>query len=513
VPGEVLVRFRSGTPSATESLAIESAGATTLETFTGVPGLRLLRLDPGVTVPDALASFARNPDVRYAQPNQIYRLDASGTSGRSTPDVTTPNDPSFTLQWNWNNTGQIGGTVDDDLDAPEAWDSSTGSRSVVVGVIDTGVDYTHPDLTANMWQNTAECSGTPGVDDDANGYIDDCYGIDTINGDSDPMDDFNHGTHVAGIIGAVGNNGVGVTGLNWRVTILPCKSHDQFGNGTSASVIECFQYMAREKRQFGVNIVVTNSSWGGCPEACGFDQALHDAIAQQQRAGILAAIAAGNNFSDNDAVPVYPATYYLPNIISVAATTNTDSLASFSDWGFRTVGVGAPGQSVYSTLLGNHYGYLSGTSMASPHVAGLAALLAAQDPTRDWRAIRNLILAGGEVKGALVGKTLTGRRINANGSLNCSNTPIFGVVRPLVNEALANSPLTIAVLNINCAAPAGGMTVTITPGGQSRTLRDRGKNADLAKGDGIYSASWTPAGAGTYTLSFSNGQSTTIHVS
>src|SRR5205807_8028711 len=245
------------------------------------------------------------------------------------------------------------------------------------------------------WLNTAECNGTPGVDDDGNGYVDDCHGIDTINHDSDPMDDFGHGTHVSGIIGAVGNNGVGVTGINWNVRILPCKSHDSAGNGTSASIIECYAYVKAIKAR-GENVIATNNSYGGCPEACGFDQATMDGIAGLESVGVLFVASAGNDGANNDTTLKYPADYFLPNVIAVAATTNTDALAFFSNYGARTVAVGAPGQDVFSTWLPSTYTYLSGTSMASPQVTGIAALLKAANPTLDWFAIRNLIIAGGE---------------------------------------------------------------------------------------------------------------------
>jgi subtilisin family serine protease len=504
VPGEALVRFRPRTSVADEARANREAGGTVTKSFDlAVPGLRLVRLAPGVGVDAALARYRSSPAVLYAEPNRVWGL----AGGR----VTAPNDPQFPTQWDWNNTGQIGGKPDADVDAPEAWDHTTGDHNVVVAVIDTGIDYRHPDLKANVWDNTAECTGIPGVDDDGNGYVDDCHGIDTINGDSDPFDDFGHGTHVSGTIGAVGNNGKGVTGLNWHVQIMACKSHDAAGNATTASVVECFQYVQMEKQRFGVDVVATNNSWGGCPEACGYSRALRDAIAGQLSAGILTVAAAGNDGSNNDTTPFYPADYYLPNVIAVAATTNRDALASFSDFGARTVSVGAPGQDVYSTLPGDAYGYLSGTSMASPHVAGLAALIAAQDPSLDWRAIRNLILAGGDPKGSVAGTTITGTRVNANGSLTCSGVPVFGVLRPLESEPLGG-PLTVAALNIDCAAAAGSLTVTIDPGGTTFALRDRGRHPDLAKGDGVYSGSWTPSAAGTYTLSFSNGRTATVVV-
>ena len=228
--------------------------------------------------------------------------------------------------------------------------------------------------------------------------------------------------------------------------------------------------------------------------------------------GILYVASAGNDAANNDITPKYPTNYYLPNVIGVAATTNKDGLASFSNYGVHTVSLGAPGESVYSTydVVDDGYAYLSGTSMAAPHVAGLAALLEAKNPSLDWRALRNLMLAGGEVISSLQGKTVTGRRMNAYGSLTCSNVPVFGPLRPLPNATGGTQPL--SALNINCAAAAGGLTVTVTPGGQNLNLADNGKLADLAAGDGIYSASWTPCATGAYTFAYSNGatDSTTV---
>jgi subtilisin family serine protease len=502
VQREVLVRYRSGTSTSEMAGAAATLRASVLRTFTNVQNLQLLGLPAGTAVTDAVARLGKRSDVLYAQPNFIYHVDGT--------DVTTPNDPLYPDQWHLNNTGQLGGTPGADIHAPEAWDTSTGSSTVIVGVIDTGVQYTHPDLAANMWLNTAECNGIPGVDDDGNGYIDDCHGIDTINHDSDPMDDFGHGTHVAGIIGAVGNNGVGVTGINWTVRILPCKSHDASGNGTSASIIECYAYIQAIKAR-GENIIATNNSYGGCPEACGFDQATMDGIAGLESVGVLFVAAAANNGSNNDTILEYPADYFLPNVIAVAATTNTDALAFFSDYGVRTVAVGAPGDTVFSTWLPNTYTYLSGTSMATPQVVGIAALLKAANPSLDWIAIRNLLIAGGDTKSSLLGKTISGRRVNANGSLLCASVPVFGMLQPL-ESMTGGTPLTIAALNINCAAAAGAVSVTITPGGPTIALKDGGKLGDLAANDGIYSAQWNPCAAGTYTLSFTNGSTATVSV-
>jgi subtilisin family serine protease len=503
MPGEVLVRFRAGTSGAQMAGAARSLGASVLQTFRNVSSLQLLRLPAGSSVFGAAASLAARSDVAYAQPNFVYHVDGALD--------TVPNDPLYNQQWHLNNTGQLGGTPGDDVDAQKAWDTSTGSSDVIVGVIDTGVQYTHPDLTANMWLNTAECNGTPGVDDDGNGYVDDCHGIDTINHDSDPMDDFGHGTHVSGIIGAVGNNGVGVTGINWNVRILPCKSHDSTGNGTSASIIECYGYVEAIKAR-GENVIATNNSYGGCPEACGFDQATMDGIAGLQSVGVLFVASAGNDGANNDTTLKYPADYFLPNVISVAATTNTDALAFFSNYGVRTVAVGAPGDTVFSTWLPSTYTYLSGTSMASPQVTGIAALLHAANPTLSWFAIRNLIIAGGETRSSMTGKSISGRRMNANGSLLCSNVPVSGILQPL-ESVTGGAPLTIAALNINCAIAAGALSVSITPGGQTISLRDKGKLGDLQAGDGLYSALWNPCTAGTFTLTFSNGatpQSVTV---
>jgi len=503
VPGEVLVRFDpSASATAAEVRAVP--GARVLEAFGLVPGLRLVRLPAGLTVAQAVARYRSTRGVRYAEPNMVW------------PIAAAPNDPKFPLQWNLRNTGQnVGGSVGtpgDDVGAIRAWSITKGSRSVVVATIDTGIDYTHPDLVANVWSNPAECNGTPGVDDDGNGYVDDCHGIDTFNGDSDPMDDNEHGTHVAGIIGAVGNNAIGVTGVNWRVSILACKSHDASGNGTSASVLGCLQYV-QVMRGRGVNIVATNNSYGDCPEACGYSQALHDAIVAQMADGILFVAAAGNNGSNDDTQPFYPASYAVPNVVAVAATDNQDRMAGFSSYGRRTVSLGAPGVNVLSTLPGGGYGSLSGTSMSSPHVAGVAALIASADPALDWRAIRNLLLAGGDHDPALKSVTVAGRRLDAYGSLTCSNRVVFGLLQPRASVK-GGKRTTVAALNIDCAAPAGPLTATVQPGGQVLTFSDDGTGPDLAADDGIYSVRWTPDACptGPVNLNFSNGRSIAIAV-
>ncbi|PYM93048.1 MAG: peptidase S8 [Candidatus Rokuibacteriota bacterium] len=494
-PDTVLVRFAPSTPPSEQALAHALVGARVLKSFTIVEGLHVVRLPPGMRVKAALEAYRRHPAVVYAEPDWIVERQ------------TTPNDPSFGELWGLNNTGQSGGVPDADIDAVEAWNITTGSSDVVVAVIDTGVDYNHQDLSANMYRSARDCV-INGIDDDGNGQIDDCFGIDTANNDSDPMDDHGHGTHVSGTIGAVGNNGVGVVGVNWTVRIMACKFLNASGSGTTSDAIDCLEYVKLMKDR-GVNIVATNNSWGGG----GFSQALLDAIEAHLQRGILFIAAAGNNSSDNDVTPAYPAGYNLPNILAVAATTRTDALASFSNFGRRTVHLGAPGQEILSTTPGNTYSVFSGTSMATPHVTGVAALLKAQDPSRDWRALKNLILAGGDPNFSLT-NTITQRRLNARGALACANTTVLSRLLPAGGAitGAVGTPVVLAALHINCAIPNGNLTVTVDPGGQSVVLTDDGLGADRAAGDGIYSGQWTPTATGTYFLTFPGGDTVTVQV-
>jgi len=364
-----------------------------------------VKLQIGASVEDAVAEFKADPDVEQAQPNYIHHA------------MQTPNDPSFGQLWGLRNTGQtvggVAGKPGADIGASAAWDISTGSSGVVVGIVDTGIDYNHPDLVANLWTNPGEIPNN-GIDDDGNGYVDDIHGINSITGSGDPLDDNGHGTHVSGTIGARGNNGVGVAGVNWTTGIMALKFLDKTGSGFTSDAIECINYAVAMKKK-GVNVRALNNSWGGGP----FEPLLDSAISAAGANDILFVAAAGNEANDNDKKPAYPASYSDANVIAVAATTNQDKLASFSNFGLNSVHVAAPGVGIFSTYMTSQGSYqsLSGTSMATPHVTGLAALLIAAKPALSTLQVKDIILNTVDPVGLPI---LTGGRINAGRALNAA---------------------------------------------------------------------------------------------
>lgn len=498
VPDEILVRFKPDVSSKHADKAIAAVGSARGKGFTSVGNLYRVKLRKDVSVHHAIKNLRKNADVLYVEPNYIIEA------------FVTPSDRRFPEQWALQNTGQTGGTPDVDIDAVEAWDVTAGNSSVVVAVIDTGVDYTHEDLAANMFRNAADCNGD-GIDDDGNGYIDDCRGIDTVNHDSDPMDDYGHGTHVAGTISAEGNNGTGVAGVSWHTAILPCKFLDTEGYGDTAGAIACLDYVASMKDR-GVNIVASNNSWGGGM----FSQALSDAIGAQLQRGILFIAAAGNSGANNDILLTYPCSYYHSNVICVAATDHKDIRAGFSNFGRKTVHLQAPGVDILSTTPGNTYSTFSGTSMATPHVTGVAALLFAQQAVQDWRSVKNLIIAGGDTI-STAPYWITGNRLNAFGAMTCTDAVVLSSLRPLPgpgNRILRGlgSSIELSALHINCGRPNGEVNVTITPGNETVTLYDNGTGRDETAGDGIYTATWSASAAGSFTLTFPGGSSVFVDV-
>lgn len=353
--------------------------------------------------------------VEYAEPNFRIELDdpIQKTSPRDLklrePAGDIPNDPMFGEQWALNNLGQDGGKDRADLDALKAWMTTKGSDEIVVAVLDSGVDFTHEDLRENMWFRP---DSVPAYSDDELGTFNDLNGYNGTDSIADPMDDNGHGTHCAGIIGAEGDNGIGVSGINWKVKIMPLKFLGRGGFGSTDDAIEAINY-AIDRKQKGVNVRIISASWGSTSRS----KALEDAIRAAGDAGILFVAAAGNDGSDNDRRPHYPSNYDLPNVISVAALDRSDNLASFSNYGVKTVHVAAPGKEILSTWLNDGYREASGTSMATPYVSGIAALILANEPDLTMAKLRERILGSVDKTDALNGKVSSGGRVCAANAL------------------------------------------------------------------------------------------------
>jgi len=447
----------------------------------------LKKLNKNKRVKEVIKELYETGEIEYAEPDYVIEINL------------TPNDPQFGQLWGLHNTGQGGGTVGADIDASDAWDINTGNSDFVVGVIDTGVDYNHEDLAANRWTNPGEVAGN-GIDDDGNGYVDDVYGIDAYNNDSDPFDDHGHGTHCAGTIGAVGNNGKGVVGVNWNVKIMALKFLSSGGSGYTSDAIECLNYAVMMRNTYGVDIRLTSNSWGGG----GYSQALGDAIEASKNAGMLFMAAAGNSSSDNDSSPHYPSSYDNENVIAVASTDRNDNLSSFSSYGATSVDLGAPGSSILSTTPGNNYSFYSGTSMATPHVAGAAALIWARYPSYTFGVVKNLIMNTVDSLSSLSGKVVSGGRLNVYNALSCSpGNPSMAVISPASGFAASvDQDTTVVVRVTDCGSPVTNATVTVslTNGDSSFNLFDNGTSPDTTANDGKYSGTWTPSRTGAVTL-------------
>lgn len=415
VPGEMLVQFRAGASPADMARALGRIRAEVLETVAersrrpdGKGELVLVRYQPDFTPAAARRLLAADAAVEFAEPNYIYTHQA------------VSNDPYYTGGLLWGMYGDA--TSPSNLygsQAGEAWAAGkTGSNTVYVGIIDEGVHWSHEDLAANIWVNPYDPPN--GIDDDGNGYVDDIRGWDFDGNNNTTYDGTqdDHGTHVAGTIGAVGGNGKGVAGVVWNVKIITAKFLGRRG-GTTANAVKAVDYITDLKKRHGLNIVATNNSWGGG----GYSKALYDAIERANQEGILFIAAAGNGGLDgvgdnNDVTPSYPASYTNSNIIAVAAITSTGAKASYSNYGATSVDIGAPGSGIYSTLpnkTNNGYGSYSGTSMATPHVTGAAALYASTHPGASAATIKNAILTSAVPTPSLAGKCVTGGRLNVSG--------------------------------------------------------------------------------------------------
>ena len=422
VPGEVIVKMKKSSNLSSYARVSEIAGS----------DLKVMKIDKGKDVLDAVAELAQNPDVEYAQPNYIYHISA------------VPNDTQFAKQWSLKNTAQTvvwpsatlqpnnPGNVGDDINAEDAWDLINDCSSVTVAVIDTGIQHNHADLSSNMWVGTSP-------------YIN--HGYDFVGGDYDPLDDNGHGTHVAGIIGAVGNNGVGIAGVCWHIKIMALKAFDACGSGSTSKIIAAIEFAINH----GVKII--NASFNLYGTA---DPALSAEVTSAAQAGILIVAAAGNGCASSPCSPTttvgydvdsgtktYPCDFTQENILCVAAVDQKFQRASFSNYGATSVDVGAPGTNIVSTwptgvpsaanctacslgagcTINQDYYAESGTSMATPYTVGVAALVWAQNPAYTYLDVKHAVMSGGSAVTSMSAATVSGKVVNANGALNYINVP------------------------------------------------------------------------------------------
>jgi subtilisin family serine protease/sugar lactone lactonase YvrE len=424
---QVIVKLKNNALSS-EARAIQaSLNATVLQKFTLIDAE--LWAISGLDVEEAANRFRNDPRIEYIEPNYIVSL-------VSPAPTVFPVDPRFSSLWGLHNTGQTGGKPDADIDAPEAWSIETG-KQVVIGVIDSGVDWLHEDLAANIWTNPGEIPNN-NLDDDKNNYIDDVRGWDFVNNDNNPMDDNGHGSHVSGTIAAIGNNGKGVVGVSWSARIMPLKFLDASGRGSTANAILAIEYATKTGAR------LTSNSWGGGS----FSQALRDAIDASGKAGLLFIAAAGNEGRDTDVFPHYPSSYDLDNIIAVAATDHNDQLGqcSFSNWGATSVDLGAPGDNILSSTPGNTYSTLCGTSMATPHVSGVASLIWSLAPGLPPLEVKNVIISSVDPVPALAGRMVSGGRLNAHQALLIANPDSIAPapVKDLAAIAPGSNSITLA---------------------------------------------------------------------
>jgi subtilisin family serine protease len=411
MPNELIVQFQPGVSAQGKAQALKRVGGQRQERLVseawrrdGKGDLELVRLPPGIGIAAAVRGLEEDASIEFAEPNWLVFHTAAS------------NDPYYTNGSLWGMYGDATTPANPyGSQAGEAWAAgSTNCGSVWVGIIDEGYMYTHEDLAANAGKNPGEIAGNA-VDDDANGYVDDVYGWD-FDGNNNTVYDGSqddHGTHVAGTIGGVGGNGKGVAGVCWQVKLMDAKFLGKRG-GTTANAIKAVDYFTDLKTRHDMNFVATNNSWGGG----GYSQGLYDAIERANAQNILFVAAAGNGGSDgvgddNDAVPHYPSSYANANIISVAAITSSGAKSGFSNYGATSVDLGAPGSGIYSTLPGG-YGSYSGTSMATPHVTGAAALYAAANAGASASQIKNAIMDAAVATSSLSGKTVSGGRLDVS---------------------------------------------------------------------------------------------------